>query len=173
MPKIRLASDLQKDSIVDGPGLRMVLWTQGCPHHCPGCHNPQTHDETGGVLVEVDHIIAEMQSARLQSGLTLSGGEPFQQAKELVPIVRFVKEELHLNVWAYSGYTFEMLFQDETMRQLLELLDVLVDGRFIEAEKDYRLRFKGSKNQRIIDVPASIQAGSVILSHYDEVNQNL
>lgn len=173
MPSIRLASNLQRDSIVDGPGLRMVLWTQGCPHNCVNCHNPQTHDPYAGMEVEVETIIEEIKQIRLQSGLTLSGGEPFQQSSSLIPIVEFVKKEMHLNVWAYSGYTFEELMQDEEKKALLTKIDVLVDGRFIDELKDYRLRFKGSKNQRIIDVQKSLQEHKVILSHYDDCNLNL
>ena len=173
MLSVRLASDLQRDSIVDGPGLRMVLWTQGCPHHCPNCHNPQTHDPNGGVSVDVTRIIEEMKQIRLQSGLTLSGGEPFDQSAALIPIAVFAKEEMKHNVWAYSGYTFEELLCDKEKKALLEHIDVLVDGRFIEAQKDYRLRFKGSKNQRIIDVQQSLAKQQVILSAYDEVNQHL
>lgn len=169
MAKLRLASPIQQDSIVDGPGIRMVIWTQGCEHHCPGCHNPQTHDLGGGMLYEVEDCIEQIKEAPLQSGLTLSGGEPFLQAEALIPIVKAAKEK-GLNVWAYSGFTFEALLKDQKKRQLLELLDVLVDGKFIEAQKDYRLKFKGSKNQRIIDVAKSLKQNTVILSSYDDKN---
>ena len=143
--QLRLAGPLQVDSFVDGPGIRMVLWTQGCPHHCPGCHNPQTHDPAGGTLYAVDELIAQIGAEPLQSGLTLSGGEPFEQSAALMPIARAARAR-GLSLWAYSGYTFEQLMADPERRALLELLDVLVDGRFIEAQKDYRLRFKGSRN---------------------------
>ena len=170
--QLRLAGPLQVDSFVDGPGIRMVLWTQGCPHHCPGCHNPQTHDPAGGTLYAVDELIAQIGAEPLQSGLTLSGGEPFEQSAALMPIARAARAR-GLSLWAYSGYTFEQLMADPERRALLELLDVLVDGRFIEAQKDYRLRFKGSRNQRIIDVPASLREGQVVCSSYDDVNQDL
>lgn len=173
MPEqLRLAADLQCDSIVDGPGVRMVLWTQGCPHHCEGCHNPQTHAFDQGKLVDVHDLIRQIKSEPLQSGLTLSGGEPFWQSAALVPIAQAAKER-GLSLWAYSGYTYEQLWADEEKRQLLVLLDVLVDGRFLLSQKDYRLKFKGSRNQRIIDVPASIKAGSIVLSAYDDENQKL
>ena len=161
--QLRLASPLQLDSFVDGPGIRMVLWTQGCPHHCPGCHNPQTHDPDAGQLYDVQELIHQIEQEPLQSGLTLSGGEPFVQSAALLPIAQAAKRK-GLSLWAYSGYTYE---------QLLELLDVLVDGRFLQEQKDYRLRFKGSRNQRIIDVPASLRKGHVVLSSYDEVNLKL
>ncbi|WP_416324945.1 anaerobic ribonucleoside-triphosphate reductase activating protein [[Eubacterium] hominis] len=170
MASIRLASDLQQDSIVDGPGIRMVLWTQGCLHQCPGCHNPHTHDLNGGKLYDVDTIISEMRESRLQSGLTLSGGEPFLQAEALLPIVKAAKQ-MHLNIWAYSGFTYEELWNDPVKKKLLMELDVLVDGKFIQDQKDHRLVFKGSKNQRIIDVKRSIEEGYVILSSYDDKNQ--
>lgn len=169
MASIRLASDLQQDSIVDGPGIRMVLWTQGCLHQCPGCHNPHTHDLNGGKLYDVDTIISEMRESRLQSGLTLSGGEPFLQAEALLPIVKAAKQ-MHLNIWAYSGFTYEELWNDPVKKKLLMELDVLVDGKFIQDQKDHRLVFKGSKNQRIIDVKRSIEEGYVILSSYDDKN---
>lgn len=170
MASIRLASDLQQDSIVDGPGIRMVLWTQGCLHQCPGCHNPHTHDLNGGKFYDVDTIISEMRESRLQSGLTLSGGEPFLQAEALLPIVKAAKQ-MHLNIWAYSGFTYEELWNDPVKKKLLMELDVLVDGKFIQDQKDHRLVFKGSKNQRIIDVKRSIEEGYVILSSYDDKNQ--
>lgn len=169
---IRLASPLQLDSFVDGPGIRMVLWTQGCPHHCEGCHNPQTHDPDSGELYDVKKLIEQIKTEPLQSGLTLSGGEPFWQCEALLPIAQAAKER-GLSLWAYSGFTYEEILIDENKKKLLELLDVLVDGRFILAQKDYRLRFKGSHNQRIIDVPSSLKEGKVIRSSYDDENQKL
>ena len=113
MPEmICLASPLQLDSFVDGPGIRMVLWTQGCPHHCEGCHNPQTHDSQKGTKFSIDALISQIQNEPLQSGLTLSGGEPFLQSEELIPIAKAAKAK-GLSLWAYSGYTFEELLQDD------------------------------------------------------------
>lgn len=168
--KLRLASKLTYDSIVDGPGIRMVLWTQGCPHHCPGCHNPQTHDTQGGVEEETSVVIQAIHDAHLQTGLTLSGGEPFDQPAALLDIVKEAKKD-GLSIWAYSGYLFEELMKDSARRMLLEEIDILVDGRFMEDQKDYRLRFKGSKNQRIIDVQESLKIQAVVISSYDESNQ--
>lgn len=172
MDKLRLAAPLQEDSIVDGPGVRMVLWTQGCPHACKGCHNPHTHDENGGFEMDTDQIITAMKQTHLQSGLTLSGGEPFLQSVELLPVIQCAKE-MKLNIWAYSGFTYEQLLANEAQKELLNKIDVLVDGKFIEAQKDYRLKFKGSRNQRIIDVQKSLAEGQIVLSPYDERNQNL
>lgn len=169
---IRLASPMQEDSFVDGPGVRMVIWTQGCRHHCPNCHNPQTWDTEGGTLYSVEQLQQQIRDAQLQSGLTLSGGEPFLQIDPLLEIVRTAKEK-QLNIWAYSGFTYEELLADERRKRLLVQLDVLVDGKFVNERKDYRLVFKGSRNQRIIDVQKSLQSGSVILSEKDEQNQKL
>lgn len=150
----------------------MVLWTQGCIHNCKNCHNPQTHDLNGGEVFEIDDIIKQMDETRLQTGLTLSGGEPFLQSDALLPIAKHAKEK-RLNLWAFTGFTFEQLLQNESQKELLSLLDILVDGKFVEELKDYRLVFKGSKNQRIIDVQASLKENKVILSSYDDKNQNL
>lgn len=166
---LRLAAPLTKDSIVDGPGLRMVLWTQGCPHGCPGCHNPQTHDETGGFVISIDDLEQQIRAAHLQSGLTLSGGEPMQQAETLAILMERI-QDLNLSIWCYSGYTYEQILKDENKSKLLPYLDVLVDGRFLLDQYDYRLRFKGSKNQRIIDVKASQTQSNIIISSYDEQN---
>ena len=117
-------------------------------------------------------LIRQIRKEPLQTGLTRSGGEPFGQSEALLPIARAAKER-GLSLWAYSGYTYEQLLADETKRKLLELLDVLVDGRFLQDQKDYRLKFKGSRNQRIIDVPASLSQGTVVLSPYDDDNQRL
>lgn len=169
---IRLASPLQEDSFVDGPGVRMVVWTQGCIHHCKNCHNAQTWDLEGGNIYSVEDIQKQISESHLQTGLTLSGGEPFLQVEPLLEIVKTAKEK-GLDIWAYSGFTYEELLVDEIKSQLLSQLDVLVDGKFIEELKDYRLVFKGSKNQRIIDVQASLTSGEVILSEKDKQNQNL
>lgn len=166
---LRLASMLQQDSIVDGPGLRIVLWTQGCTHKCKNCHNPQTHDTTKGTLYDVEDLIKQIKQTKYQTGITFSGGEPFLQPAPLVTIAKAAKE-LHLNLWAYSGFTYEQLLEDNEQKELLSYLDVLVDGKYIDELNDYRLVFKGSKNQRIIDVQASLKEGKVIRSSYDQKN---
>lgn len=170
--KIRLAAPCNIDSIVDGPGLRMVVWTQGCPHHCPFCHNPQTHDPKGGFEEDVEKVIAKMNELQLHSGITFSGGEPFDQPTPLMEIAEAAKEK-KLNIWAYSGYLYEDILKDEEKRKLLEKVDVLVDGRFENNLKHHALKFKGSLNQRIIDVQKSLRENQLILSRYDEENQKL
>lgn len=169
---LRLASALQYDSIVDGPGVRMVVWTQGCCHHCVNCHNAQTWDMEGGKAYPVDELEEEIMEAQLQTGITFSGGEPFLQAKQLLILAQAARKK-NLNIWAYTGFLYEDLLQDETKRELLEQIDVLVDGPFLEAQKDYRLNFKGSRNQRIIDVPKSLKENKVVLSKYDNRNLEL
>lgn len=151
------------DSIVDGPGIRLTVFTQGCPHHCPGCHNPQTFDFDGGTEVDVDALIAKLRKNPLLDGLTLSGGEPFAQPEPCALLARAARA-LGLNVWGYSGYTFEnlLLRGTDAQRALLRELDVLVDGPFIMAKRSLDHPFRGSTNQRLIDVPASLAAGKAV-----------
>lgn len=161
--KIRIAG-LVNDSVVDGPGLRLTVFTQGCPHHCMGCHNPQSHDFDGGEVVDTDSILETARDNILLDGITLSGGEPFAQA-EACTIIAKGAHESGLNVWCYTGYTFETLMSgNDGWRELLKNIDILVDGPFIMAQKTLDCRFRGSGNQRIIDVSASLIAGKVVLS---------
>ena len=152
------------DSIVDGPGIRYSIFVQGCPHHCPGCHNPQTHPFEGGSLVETDKLLAAIKLNPLLDGVTFSGGEPFCQAAALAELGREIRK-LGLNIMTYSGFTFEQLYErrdQDGIGDLLAVTDVLVDGRFIEDLRSLELRFRGSSNQRIIDVPASLAAGHAV-----------
>lgn len=161
---MRIAGTVQ-DSIVDGPGFRFVLFTQGCPHHCEGCQNPQTHDPVGGTEVSTDEIVRQLLSNPLTDGITFSGGEPFEQAADCAVIARQARDQ-GLNVWTYSGYTFEQLAEkmkkDPGTEELLKLTDVLVDGRFVLAEKSFDVPWRGSRNQRLIDVPRSLTAGKAV-----------
>lgn len=154
---------LAHDSIVDGPGLRFVVFVQGCPHHCPGCHNPRSHDPKGGGEMTLREIIRKMESNPLTDGLTLSGGEPFEQSTECAALA-WIAQVNELNVWCYTGYTFEHLRDhgSKAQKDLLQRVDVLVDGPYIEAERTLSLPWRGSKNQRLIDVQASLKAGKVI-----------
>jgi len=148
-------SGMVKQSIVDGSGLRFVLFVQGCPHLCPNCHNPNTHPFDGGYTMSADEIFAEIQKNPLISGVTLSGGEPFCQAEALVPVAENVKQ-LGKNIWIYSGYTFEELAEmskaTPAIGALLALCDVLVDGRYVHEQRDLTLFFRGSKNQRVLQL---------------------
>ena len=146
------------DSIVDGPGLRLAIFAQGCPHHCPGCHNPESHDFAGGSDMDTEKIIARMDANPLLDGITLTGGEPFEQPDAC----RILADAAHargLNVWAYSGYTFEQLCAVPEKRRLLEACDVLGDGPFLLAERSLDLRFRGSKNQRVLKVAELLAGG--------------
>ena len=157
-------SGVSGDSIVDGPGIRLTIFTQGCPHHCPGCHNPQTHDPNGGSWGDTEDILAAAAENPLLDGITLSGGDPFMQP---VPCLELAKgaHKLGLNVWTYTGYTWESLWEENDPKKiaLLQETDVLVDGPFLLAERSLELRYKGSKNQRTIDVKKSLEKGEVVL----------
>ena len=169
--QIRLAADLQPDSIVDGEGIRTVLWTQGCPHACKGCHNPQTHSFNDGVLVDVEEVIEALSEIKHQDGLTLSGGDPVCQSEACYEISK-AAHEMGMNVWCYTGFTYETMLQNPKHRKLLEQIDVLVDGKFILEEKSYDLHFRGSRNQRIIDVQKSLKEERVVLvEKYAEVKK--
>ena len=165
MMKIRIAGTVN-DSIVDGPGLRFTVFTQGCPHGCPGCHNPETHDFNGGKEADTEAIIGNMLKNPLLSGVTLSGGEPLMQCQPCLEIARAAHQH-HLNVWAYTGYTWEYLMQenDPDRIALIREVDVLVDGPFLQAKKSLELDYCGSSNQRLIDVKASLAQGRIVLWH--------
>lgn len=160
--KIRLAGDLQSDSIVDGEGLRTVIWTQGCSHNCLGCHNPETHDFNGGYEVDIEDLKQKIKNLKYQDGITLSGGDPFFQIPACLEIAKYC-QSLGLNVWCYTGYTFEQLLNmassNELILDFLRQIDVLIDGRFILSQKSLNLKFRGSKNQRVLDVKKSLKLG--------------
>lgn len=160
---IRIAGTVD-DSIVDGPGYRYTVFTQGCPHHCPGCHNPQSHDFAGGRVVDTEAILRQIRENPILDGITLSGGEPFCQPEAC----RVLAEAAHargLNVWCYTGYTYDALMAegDPAQLALLESIDVLVDGPFIQSQKSLELKFCGSRNQRLIDMKQTRAQGSVVL----------
>ena len=163
--QMRIAGTIN-DSIVDGPGFRFTVFTQGCPHHCPGCHNPKTHDFEGGKLADTQEIIEKFRKNELLDGITLSGGEPLCQSEACQVLARAAHES-GLNVWCYTGYTFEELMEGfeahPDWAALLQEVDVLVDGRFILAQRTLEARFRGSKNQRLIDVPASLAQGRAVV----------
>lgn len=161
---LRLAGVI-RESIVDGPGWRFVVFAQGCPHHCPGCQNPQTHDFAGGYDSTVGRLIAEIQKNPLLSGVTLSGGDPFAQAEPFAVLAAGV-HRLGLNVVTYTGWTYEQLIDGcsthPSWEALLAETDVLVDGPFLLAEKSLALLFRGSRNQRTIDVKRSLALGYAV-----------
>jgi len=155
---------LTEDSIVDGPGLRLAVFTQGCGCACEGCHNPGSRAMDGGVPMDTARILAALRENPLQTGITLSGGEPFLQPEACRALAEGGRA-LGKSVWIYTGYTWEELQEarDPAHIALLEACDVLVDGRFIQAERTLELPFRGSRNQRLIDVRASLHAGEVVL----------
>lgn len=153
MVKIRLAAPLQTDSVVDGQGLRLVIWTQGCPHHCDGCHNKESHAYDGGKLYEIDELCQEINDLNYHDGITFSGGEPFEQVEECLLLAKYAKS-LGLNVWCYTGYTWEFLQNKNSpiIQEFLNYIDILVDGKFDRNLKSLECKFRGSSNQRCIDV---------------------
>ena len=158
--KVRLAADITFDSIVDGDGLRSVIWFQGCKWNCEGCHNPSTHDMNGGFEKDIDNIVNEVAYDTIQTGVTISGGDPFFQPESLLELCKKLKER-NINIWVYTGFTFETLLNKHS--EILQYIDIIVDGPFILEQKDLSLIFKGSSNQRIIDVQKSIRNNKIIL----------
>ena len=155
-------SGIVEDSIVDGPGIRCTVFSQGCPHHCPGCHNPETWDFGCGTPMDEERIFEIVRSNPLCRGVTFSGGEPFAQAEGFARLAVLLKEKGY-EVASYSGYTFEQLLNGTpAQKELLRYIDVLIDGPFILAEKSLEVPFRGSKNQRIPDVPKSLAAGKAV-----------
>ena len=155
-------SGIVSDSIVDGPGIRTTIFSQGCPHHCPGCHNPETWAFGCGTQLSVEDIVAIVKSNPLCRGVTFSGGEPFAQAAGFAKLAELLKEKGY-EVASYSGYTFEELLEgSEDQRKLLETIDILIDGPFLLAQKSLEIAFRGSRNQRILDVKKSLAAGCAV-----------
>ncbi len=153
-----------EDSIVDGPGIRTTVFCQGCPHHCPGCHNPETWPFEGGTPAEPEQILEIIRSNPLCRGVTFSGGEPFAQAEAFAQLAQLLKSEGY-EVASYTGYTFERLLTGTpAQRQLLEMLDVLIDGPYLQQQRSLELSFRGSRNQRILDVPKSLADGKPVLA---------
>lgn len=159
--KIRLAAEIQTDSIVDGEGIRAVIWTQGCLHNCKGCHNKITHDLNAGKLVEIEAVKKEITKLKNLDGITFSGGEPFLQVEACLILAKFIKE-LGLNIWCYTGYKYEDILKDLNKKKLLEKIDILVDGPFVISKRSLSTPFRGSTNQRIIDVNKSLKENKVI-----------
>ena len=156
---VRLASGPTTDSIVDGPGLRTVIWFQGCEHNCKNCHNPQTHSFSDGELVDVKEIVDFCINQELQSGVTISGGDPFYQPEQLLYLVKALKE-YDINIWIYTGFKYEELL--DKYKDILKYIDVLVDGLYVDEKRDLSLSFRGSSNQRLIDVQESIKNNDIV-----------
>ena len=163
--KMRLAG-YHTDSIVDGPGIRLAIYFQGCPHGCPGCHNQETHDPTGGQEVDIEQVIDFINRGSGLDGVTLSGGEPFEQPAAAAALAAATAKR-DLNLVLYSGYSFETLLdvsrKDSHVQFILEKGWLLIDGPFIQVERDLNLPYRGSRNQRIIDLLLSLQKGQAVI----------
>lgn len=161
---------INSESVVDGDGLRMTIFGQGCPHHCEGCHNPSTWTFSGGEETSPEKIISLIKENPLLDGVTFSGGEPFAQAKDFAWIAEKV-HKMGLDVWSYSGYTLEELQTlaktNKNIEALLAEIDVLVDGKFVLAKRDLSLHFRGSSNQRVIDMKKTRESGKIVLLYND------
>ena len=164
MSNLRIAGII-RESIVDGPGIRFVVFSQGCTHKCKGCHNPETHDVKSGYEISINRILEEIKKDPLISGVTFSGGDPFLQAKEFSDLAKEI-HNLGLNIITYTGYTIEQLVngfnEHPYWKELLLHTDTLIDGPFILEKKSLMLRFRGSENQRIIDPQKSIEKGYAV-----------
>lgn len=157
--------EIQQDSIVDGEGIRSVIWFQGCSHNCPGCHNPETHDFNAGEIVSLEEMKAQIDELEFQAGVTFSGGDPMMQVEALTELASYVHEK-GMNVWVYTGFTFEELMmlaeKNDNYRKALEEIDVLVDGKFVLELRSFEAQFRGSSNQRILDVKKSLEKGKAV-----------
>lgn len=158
---IRVLSVLH-DTTVDGPGFRTSIYCAGCGHHCPGCHNPQSWDFQGGEERSVDELMQEIEGDPF-ADVTFTGGDPLYQAEAFTELARRIKGETRKTIWCYTGYLFEQTLREERFRHLIDEIDVLVDGPFIQSLRDEDLPFRGSRNQRIIDVRRSLQENRAVL----------
>ena len=159
MNKLRVLHVVEGTS-VDGPGLRTSIYLAGCSHHCPGCHNPESWDMNGGEERTLDELMDII--AYNEAPVTFSGGDPLAQAQPLTLLINRIKQELGYNVWCYTGYTWQQVTQQPQLMAVVRQLDVLVDSPFLLAERDTKLRFRGSRNQRLIDVQSTLAQGHIV-----------
>ena len=168
--KIRLAG-IAQNSLVNGPGLRKVFFSQGCTHHCKNCFNPLTWSFEGGKLIEIDDLVAQVKKEYFLDGVTFSGGDPFEQADKFAILAKKLKNN-KINIWCYTGYTWQQLLEraktDKDTQDLLELCDVVVDGPFVEELHQENLLFRGSSNQQIIDVKSSLEQNKIVLFYAEK-----
>ena len=155
-----------EDTTVDGPGFRTAIYAAGCPNHCPGCHNPESWEITRGTWMETEEVVARVMADEF-ANVTFSGGDPMFQPEGFTEVAAAIKARSQKSIWCYTGYRYEELLRHPQQAHLLRYIDVLVDGPFVQALRDESLLFRGSSNQRLIDVPASLQAGEVVLFRYD------
>ena len=155
-----------EDTTVDGPGFRTAIYAAGCPNHCPGCHNPESWDIQQGTWMETEEVVSHVLADEF-ANVTFSGGDPMFQPEGFAEVAEAIKAHSDKTIWCYTGYRYEELVRHPQQKRLLRSIDVLVDGRFEQALRDESLLFRGSSNQRLIDVPASLRAGEVVLFRYD------
>ena len=158
--------DIVDDTTVDGPGFRTAIYAAGCPNACPGCHNPQSWNMANGRMMPVDDLLSRVMADDF-ADVTFSGGDPMFQPEGFAELAEAIKARTSKTIWCYTGFTYEALLGDERTVRLLRSVDVLVDGRYVESLRDETLLFRGSANQRVIDVPASLEAGRVMLLDLD------
>lgn len=158
--------DIIEDTMVDGPGFRTSIYCAGCHHECPGCHNPQSWNPGGGHPMTTDEVM-KIIVADPYANVTFSGGDPLYQAEGFTELARAIRIQTQKTIWCYTGFTFEAIVKIPRYRQLLDEIDVLVDGPFVKSLRDEDLLFRGSSNQRLIDVPASLVKGEVVEFHPD------
>lgn len=162
---IRLAG-IAENSLVNGKGLRKVFFSQGCSHHCEGCFNQHTWEFAGGRMFDMDELVQKVKDEPFLDGVTFSGGDPFQQADKFAYLAKKL-HEANINIWAYTGYTFEELMKlaqtNPYIKQMINNVDVIVDGRFMKDKMSENLKYCGSSNQRVIDVKSSLNENKIIL----------
>ncbi|MDM8337050.1 anaerobic ribonucleoside-triphosphate reductase activating protein [Mediterranea massiliensis] len=154
--------NILEDTTVDGPGFRTAIYAAGCPNGCPGCHNPESWDINRGQWMSTDEILQKVLADDF-ADVTFSGGDPMYQPEGFAELASAIKRKSRKNIWCYTGYTFEKLLKNPRQAQLLEYIDVLVDGRYRQELRDEDLQFRGSSNQRLIDVQASLKSGKTTL----------
>lgn len=158
--------DILEDTTVDGPGFRTAIYAAGCPNGCPGCHNPESWDINRGHRMSTEEILEKVLADNF-ADVTFSGGDPMFQPEGFAQLAHAIKERSRKNIWCYTGYTFEKLLRNPRQAQLLKYIDVLVDGKFKKELRDEELYFRGSRNQRLIDVQTSLQKGETVIYHYN------
>lgn len=157
--------DIVEGTVVDGPGFRTTVYSAGCRHQCRGCHNPQSWDMNNGYAVAVEEVVERLLENPF-SNITFSGGDPLEQAEAFTALAKAIKARSNKTIWCYTGYRFEEIYRSSRLSQLLPYLDVLVDGRYVQKLHDTDLLFRGSSNQRLVDVPHSLERGKVFLFDY-------
>ncbi|MDR1717305.1 MAG: anaerobic ribonucleoside-triphosphate reductase activating protein [Dysgonomonas sp.] len=154
--------DIVHDTTVDGPGFRTAIYAAGCTHLCKGCHNPHSWNIQNGKTYSIDNLLEEIKESEF-ANVTFTGGDPFMQVEGFTELARRIKSETDKNIWCYTGYIYEQIIRSERLSRILPYIDVLVDGRYVESLKDESLIFRGSSNQRLIDVGKSLKSAAVVI----------